>query len=458
MGISRRATLRWVCAVLLALAIAGGLPPATPTLTIAGQEVTEADLYQALTFRGIVGFPSDDLTVRQSFADPAYSSSAYGVPLTSSETAEVTRRAEVGRSIDLAAQWADENSSAYAGSWIDHTSGGMPVFMIKGEQLAAEAGIGARLPPGLKAQFRPARYSLRELNVIQDEIEAQRSQLIADGIPLVSTSIQTPRNAVEVGLSRVGPELESRVKDRFGDAVSVVLDTYSPTEDACGDSNCGPAKGGIAIYSLQSGNSCTAGFMVKVVTGTDYRGVVTAGHCFRVKDSGLGDDWYHPVTGPDLLIGEAERQTWYEGADADVGLIDLGVVPADRNNFYVNGSIRSLTDIVLDSWQQIGDVVCRQGITSEYTCGYIVDTDETRPSTIDGVGTRNIDHQWVVAFDSLGGDSGGPIFFGNDGYGIHIHSGTPAEQRGWYSTVMWMQNEYMARWSVDFNFCVTDAC
>ena len=49
-------------------------------------------------------------------------------------------------------------------------------------------------------------------------------------------------------------------------------------------------------------------------------------------------------------------------------------------------------------------------------------------------------------------------FFGNDGYGIHIHSGTPAEQRGWYSTVMWMQNEYWVRWSVDFNFCVANAC
>lgn len=436
----------------------GSLPPA-----VAGAEVLDEELAHAIRFRTTVGFINDPAFVRASFLDPAaFPNREYGIPLTVSEAAEVYRRAQLGEAIDAAALWAEAYADAYAGAWIDHRRGGVPVFMIKDRVAGAEQGIRDRLPVGLDVEFSTAAYLLRELNAVQDTIEAARDALIEEGIPLVSTSIRVPTNTVKVGLGRLTAEHVSTLRDRYGDAISIVHDPSVAKPDACPLSDCAPVKGGIGMYSAQITNPCTTNFIVKVTTGTDYFGILTAGHCFRAgNDSGEGDDWMHTITGaPDLKIGDARKQTWYNGADADVGLIQLTSIPADKNRFYATTG-RNLVTYSLSGAQQEGDLVCRTGRTSGYDCGYIIGTNESRPSEIVGIGTRTIDHQWVVDFDSVGGDSGGPYYETSTGKGIHTHSTEPGDAghpRGWYSPLDWARVEYNNRWAVTWLYCLNDTC
>lgn len=282
------------------------------------------------------------------------------------------------------------------------------------------------------------------------------------GIPLVSTSIKTPTNTVEVGLAEVTDSAVATLKSEFGDAISVVVDGAVAHADACPKTGCLPAKAGIGVTSAQVGSECTLGFGVRVITGTDYHGVVTAGHCFRAGGgTGEGDDWRHSVGGVWNKVGDAEKQTWYSGADADVGLIDYSTVPADRDNYWTASGTHDVTGVMTNGEMQIGDVVCRTGRNSGHDCGYVVDTDETRDSEMEGIGTRLIDHQWVVGFDSIGGDSGGPYTASNKAWGIHNHSTDPGEAghpMGWYSTPSWTTLEYQSRWGITFQYCLTDSC
>lgn len=178
-------------------------------------------------------------------------------------------------------------------------------------------------------------------------------------------------------------------------------------------------------------------------------------------------DWYHELTGPNLLVGKAKRNTWFEGANADVGLVDLNPPPADNNNIYVGGSVpvRNVVLIMTNASTIKGSFLCRMGFNSGRDCGVIVDRDETMPSPAwDGGPVRNIDHQVLVNFDSVGGDSGGPYFSdttGAAGYGLHTHSldpGDPGYPLGWFSTLEWAKSTYESRTGIVYVYCVTDAC
>jgi hypothetical protein len=267
-------------------------------------------------------------------------------------------------------------------------------------------------------------------------------------------------------LTEATPAATGRLVAEFGPALTFKVVQPTAYEDACPISGCLPAKGGIGILSYQEGNPCTTGFVVKVSSPSPaYYAVLTAGHCFRVGGLGEGDDWRHVLSDSSTKIGDAQKQTWYNGADADAGLIKLTMVPADHNNIVVNtsGAVRSVTSIATSSQQKVGDFICRMGRASLLDCGSITDLDETKLSTIDGVGSRTIDHQNVVNFDSAGGDSGGPYYsmVGSTeakAYGIHIHSGTPSESTGWFSTVGWSAIEYATRWNVVFSLCLSNSC
>ncbi|MHB8892586.1 MAG: hypothetical protein ACYC65_11140 [Candidatus Limnocylindrales bacterium] len=217
------------------------------------QPIDESRLQDAVRFRNDLRLAADLVTVQTSFlrAD-IYSHTEYGVPLTEAEAAEVGRQAAVGRDIDIAALWAESHASSYGGAWIDHNASSVAVFMIKNGDDWAEEGIRSRLPAGLSVEFRDVLYSLSELDAVQDKIETQRASLRAVGIPLVSTSIQTPTNTVEVGLTEVTDDGIAKLKQLFGDAISVVSDGAVAHADACPQSNCLPAKAGIGVTSAQA--------------------------------------------------------------------------------------------------------------------------------------------------------------------------------------------------------------
>lgn len=326
------------------------------------------------------------------------------------------------------------------------------------------AGIAKRLPAGLDAEYREVSRSWTDLISLQESIDAAQRDLAAVGIEVVSTGIHSPTNSVLVGLPQRDAAIEGRLVARFGDGLTFRTDTPA-TADSCPWSNCLPVKGGMRIISGPINNQCTAGWMVRVYASPNYFAILTAGHCFRAGgDDGYGDNWNHAVNGVEQKIGDAQRQTWYDEAGADVGIVKLTSIPADRNNFvaYSSGDnrIRNVTDVATDSEQDVGEYICRMGANSESgrTCGFLVTLNVRKPSKT-SFGTRWIRHQNEIAIDSLNGDSGGSVFSGQEAYGTHTHSNDPPQDPlSWYSTTNGAISEYNSRWGLLFSPCTTTAC
>src|SRR6185503_7314458 len=182
-------------------------------------------------------------------------------------------------------------------------------------------------------------------------------------------------------------------------------------------SDCRPAKGGLEIRRSDSGAACTTGLMVRVVGSSEVR-LLTAGHCVAMTGgSGTSRTWTHDGTG----FAYSEAYVWSDGADADVGVLNVnaGSVGDERSIVFES----STTDLVpMTGWkptvEQIqGSLVCRAGATSGSVCGTVVQTNATK-----GVDGRSIDHQWVVDFDACPGDSGGPYTVGDVAWGLHTDS------------------------------------
>lgn len=467
-SLRRRLAVGFLAISAVATGIDGTAPAYAEAIGTDPQNPSEATWRDAVRVREMFGLSVEAEDIRDSLQNPVdFPDVEWGAPLSRAEAAEAARRVTIQESVGPAAVWADTHLEGFAGLWFDIDQGGQAVFLTSRSIEAAELELSAKIPVETDYDVRPAARSWEQLLELQAAVEKDRLALTKAGLPIVSTAIDTPFNRVVVGLTDVTDDADRVLIARYGDGVSVRLDEVVATADSCPETNCLPAKAGIDLGSAQIGNPCTTGFIVRMTTsGTGYYAILTAGHCFRAGgDSGEGDDWYHSVDGPDYLIGEAEKQTWYDGADADVGVIDFAVVPADRNEMFVDWytssgyfPTRSMTDIAYNVEQGVNGQVCRMGAASGRTCGRIRYVSVTRPSVISGIGTRMIDRQNEVDFDSIGGDSGGPYFLNESGYGIHIHSGTPSEAKGWYSTMTWMQIEYESRWGQGWTYCLTNSC
>lgn len=203
--------------------------------------------------------------------------------------------------------------------------------------------------------------------------------------------------------------------------------------------------------------ACTGGFIAKK-EGTSEYGFLTAGHCF-ILEGGSGDTWRHGGT----AIGPSLQNTWRNGAAADAGYIRIlsSSLPSSKNQFISRPTdiVRSLTAVEGSAQQLVGESVCRTGRTSGQTCGTIVVRNVTRQSCLPTGACRDIANQMEVSFDSSGGDSGGPVYWIERGYGIHVHSQADAPgAHGWYSTLGFASAQYWTDWGVRYKFCLNAAC
>jgi hypothetical protein len=457
---------RLAVAVCLVALLGAGVPMNRPVLATEideGPPVGDRVVDQAQRNRQTFGFQSDRAFVLRSYADrTVFADHEWGMPLTKAEAVEVARRVAVQHAIDPAGNWAFESApETFAGKWIDQAADGRAVFMVVKGADATRAGIAARMPGEIAYDVQWVTRSWDDLVATQETIDAAQPELAAAGIEIISTGIHTPSNSVLVGLPERDPTVERKLVDRFGDGLTFRTDVPA-TADSCPWTNCLPVKGGMRITSGPINNPCTAGWMVRV---DGYFAILTAGHCFRAGgDSGYGDNWTHVDGGVETKIGDALRETWYNEAGADVGLIKLTRIPTDRNDFvaYSSGDtrIRSATDVAADSEQDIGEYICRMGSNTKpgRLCGFLVTLNVRKPSKT-YFGTRYIRHQNEIAIDSLGGDSGGSVFSGPEAYGTHTHStDPPASPLSWYSTINQANIEYSSRHGSIFTVCTTTAC
>lgn len=441
---------------MLTIAMASVVPASGAT------SPTADDIADALRFRTGLGLQSDLDYIRSAAADGAgFPDREWGVPLSRSEAAEVSRRVAVQLAKSDATVYA-KNLPGSAGVYTDQMDGGVPVFLFVGDANSHVAEIESRLPAGTRFRVESVSRSTADLEEIRAAVDAAKPALLKQGIDVILTGIDTPANRLMLGVNGLTPAAEKVLRERFGDGIAV-RDERPGVADACTFTSCWPPKGGFKVTGV-SGFGCTSGFVASRENNPNSLALLTAGHCSWVN-GGAGKNFTHNG----VVIGPSTGHSFVNGADADEVFITIN---ANNNppakNLYIDTppDTHALTVVVETANQDVNDVICRTGITSNKDCGQIVLENVTNQSCVtknNVVTCKNIDHTWEVNFDSAGGDSGGPYHVGiTTGFGIHIHSDGPPDyapgNRGWYSPLGWVRTEHFNRNGVFYSFCTSASC
>lgn len=292
---------------------------------------------------------------------------------------EGARRLHLQEAVDaLNARLTEEQAATFAGLSIEHSPQFQVVarFTRKGEET-----IRPYLSPALAAVVRvePARFTLQQL---ERRLEASYNRVRGNGIPAAG-GVDVRANRAEVHVL-AGRSAAARAVLGVGDA-SVVEVAHLPREE-------------INMYGGLNVSGCTSGFTVRNSAGT--RGITTAGHCGNSQSLG----GYALTLRGEAYSGSYDIQ-WHNASGHTY-----------PNTIKVSSGTRSITATRSRTSQTVGSQVCKQGMTTGYTCGTI----STISYCASGACT------WVrVAGNgtnlSEGGDSGGPWFSGNTAYGSHTY-------------------------------------
>jgi hypothetical protein len=449
------------------------------TAAAADQEVGAIDFssqYQmdrAAYFRSTLGLDSSSGTTSAAGVDRVgYPDTSWGVPLSKSEAAEVGRRALLQIHLVPAEEYALSQKS-FAGMWIDQLSGATPVFQFASDPEPFRASIESLVPKGTPYGLRAVSRSLEELQAVKDAIVADFDSLAEIGVQISGVGLSIENNAVAVHVASLTSDVMKVLQTRYGSGL-LVDEMPLAQADSCPRTSCLPLKGGIEIDGLNpSTQYCTSGFLVRRTdVSPQTLNVLTAGHCVQFAND-TTHNWTHSGTaiGPNLLKNSVKVETWQSNAVADVGLIKVISYPSTRDNLLTDESpvtIRPVYAYELHQYQSVGSIVCRMGRTSYLDCGTILDNDETKPSVV-GSSSVNILHTVVVSFDSIAGDSGGPVFVTVDepgeglhtyAYGTHVDSERPdgVGKHGWYSPFDYAISALQTIHGVSIVLCTTTSC
>jgi hypothetical protein len=184
-------------------------------------------LEKARRFRGDMFLRNDEPYLRASLSDRLAfpDTDTWGVPLSLDEAGDLAHRAEVQDSIGPAAIWAEKESPDFGGAWIDQSRGGLPVFQFAGGEEDFERGVRERLPADTEVEFRVVERTWGGLLELQRQVEDEREAMIAAGIPLISTAIDTRSNTVVVGIDPDTEETRAILAKRFGPGISTRADS-----------------------------------------------------------------------------------------------------------------------------------------------------------------------------------------------------------------------------------------
>lgn len=279
----------------------------------------------------------------------------------------------------LRAELPDDIQSLYV------NDAGKLVANVVTEQGAAKAR-GAGVTP------RQVSSSWDELKTIQKDllasVEGKVSGLVVEIDPKTSSvKVMYPADSTA---KEVAPLL-AKTK-QYGDAVTV-----AKTQGTLGTAV--DVNAGSAFNTVDKGR-CTVGWAVRIDLGvagpTD--GFMTAGHCLD-NNTGIEFNGKFAGTGFDITFG----------GNGDFGMVILGT--QDDPNFFSKPHLAFTDDPVtlVNRNPVVGTVVCKLGITTDYTCGKIDGLNASVDVEDEGTVTRvngMIDTTMCVE----GGDSGAPAF------------------------------------------------
>lgn len=286
---------------------------------------------------------------------------------------------------DLDARLRSEENETFAGLWIEHA----PAYRVVTRFTSAlpekklRASLGGTPLAGL-VEVRSARWSLAELS----ESQAASRNLARTLDIAVDLGINVFENRVEIYATDTDA-LESGLRARRlalpENVVLVAVDgLVEPVQQTI--------RGGQPL------SSCTAGFAVRRNTSGEV-GLSTAAHCGN-SQSALGVSL--PFRSEDQN-GNQDVQ-WH----STCGLFDVD------NTFNSGIGNRACIGTRHRNNQAIGSYVCKWGMTTGRTCGFI-QSKSIAPGYVQNAAATFVRIDGAV---TLPGDSGGPVFVEDIAYGI----------------------------------------
>jgi hypothetical protein len=294
---------------------------------------------------------------------------------------------------DLDAELSMNEAETFAGIWLEH----VPEFkLIVQFTRNAEETFKPYFPTELAdviVEVRTVKVSLLDLQKAQDEIISSVSNL---DIP-VESGINVFENRVELYVAdrvRFDEAVQSG-RIRLPDNIEVI------TVEEMG-------KPDVDIYGGLPLSTCTSGFAVKLPDGSER--ITTAGHC----DNAQSYNGKNLIFMWEVYTGPFDIQ-WHRTEDFTV---------TNKIQDSNTGSTRTITATKHRNNQIIGGYVCKYGMTSGYTCGYISDKNYC-PAYVPNCSATFIRVDNTAGYNDLSsaGDSGGPWFLVETAYGTD--SGTP---------------------------------
>jgi len=275
------------------------------------------------------------------------------------------------KAIELDEALQSSLGEAYAGSSYDAATGRL-VVMVSDAKKADQAKASG-------AEVRQVKHSKTRLDAIKDELDVSAGKAKGSSAMgrqphgprqsgaagMTSWYVDTARNVVAVTVQKGQAKAAARKLARFGDAVTIAESDLAPT----------PAAAYMDGGDMINGASCSAGFNVRnPSTGRGY--LITAGHCVGAGSTlrGQGGFIFGPVlerffpSYDDAIARNDSGGYFIQGPWVDTNPSNGGVI-----------TTRGYTDA------PVGTTVCKSGVTTRWTCGWITAKNET--VTMDGTNT-----------------------------------------------------------------------
>lgn len=226
----------------------------------------------------------------------------------------------------------------FAGSWLDEKSGRLVVAVTSSERAAQARTAGA------DTQVVPR--GLSELDAVKGELD----KVLPAHPAAVAWRTDPKRNAVVVTVLKGQSDVRAAVA-RYGDAVQVEETDVAPRTAAA------LLRGGDAY---NTSGTCSAGF--NVFSGSTIY-FLTAGHC-----GAIGTDAYRNG----VWIGAFARSNFPTVDYAAVRYDNPGAwTPGPWINAYVAANPNAVYNVNGTGFSPVGTAVCKSGVTTKVTCGFI---------------------------------------------------------------------------------------
>lgn len=307
---------------------------------------------------------------------------------------------------ELDAALARQLGATYAGLWLQHT----PAFRVV---VAVTDPAAVRRVTATATSFREVldvrvvRYSLRDLEsaALAGSAAVRRAGFAA------TSETDVTRNRAVVSVADVAAVRRAGV--RLPASVHLAVGLGSDFAD---------------MYAGLTITGCTSGYTVR--NGAGVQGVTTAAHCPNAQ-----------AYGTSAMTFQAERNSGDTDAQWHT-LTTYTMRPWSKDGFTTEPTepgYRSIRAVIGRDSQPVGGYVCKYGYITLYTCGTITtktyQPDATMTTTLNPTPTYVRVHKDGTTLADHG-DSGGPVFFGTDAYGL-VKGGELGDF--WYTAINYVQ-------------------